>query len=201
MRATLAVMVQPWKVIALLGLVSSGCLWERNIDSRMARLQAGVTTRRVVTRAPEQPIGGTVARTTTPPDLTEQVPQVSSYGVTGSMQFTMRMLKHVYAGGELEAGPMERTGSYLGGAYGVAGAEVSSPRGTLSVEMNAGRRWIRYELGAENVPHNVLEPRVRGQLFLTPQVTLGGMIGASVMPEERGWMAGVYVGLYSLDMK
>lgn len=196
-------MVQPWKVIALLGLVSTGCLWERNIDRRMARLQAGVTTRRVVTSAPEPrtAVGGIAARTRTPPDLAEQVPQVSSYGVTGSMQFTMRMLKNVYAGGEIEAGPMERTGSYLGGAYGVAGAEVSSPRGTLSVEMNAGRRWIRYELGADNVPHNVLEPRVRGQLFLNPQVALGGMIGASLMPEERGWMAGVYVGLYSFDMK
>jgi hypothetical protein len=67
--------------------------------------------------------------------------------------------------------------------------------------MNAGRRWIRYELGADDVPHDVLEPRVRAQLFLTPQVTLGGMIGGSVMPDERGWMAGVYVGLYSLELK
>lgn len=194
-------MLQRCTVIALTGLVGTGCLWERNVDQRMARLQLGMTSRRVATTVPEPPTpGGVIARTTTEPDPgpTQGPPM---FGVTGSLQFTMRMLRHLYAGGEVEAGPLERTGSYLGGAYGVAGAEMTSPRGSLSVEMAGGRRWLRYELGAEDVPFTVLEPRVRGQWFLTPQVTLGGVVGGSVMPEERGWMAGVYVGIYSREGK
>ena len=185
-------MAQPWQVIALAGLAAGGCLWEQNVDQRMARLQLGVTSRQIAASTPAPPTG--VARTISP---TEPTSTPASSSVTGSMQFTMRLLRNTYVGGELEAGPLERPGSYLGGAYGVVGAEVSSSRGSLSVEMSGGRRWLRYEMGADDIPSTVLEPRVRGQLLLAPQLTVGGVIGANAMPGERGWMAGMYIGLYS----
>jgi hypothetical protein len=99
-------------------------------------------------------------------------------------------------GAEIEAGPLENSG-YLGGAYGVIGGEASSGRGSLSVEVAGGRRWVRAELGVDDVPSWVLEPRVRAQFALTPQVTLGGLLGADTLPDAHGWLAGVYVGVFS----
>lgn len=185
-------MVRGWKVFVLAGVVASGCVWERDLDRRLARLQLGGNARRMSSSAPARPAG--VARSTLP---TEPASAPATSAVTGSLQFTMRYLRHAYLGGEIEAGSLERTGSYFGGAYGVAGAEALSSRGSVSVELGAGRRWLRYELGADDVPETVLEPRVRGQLSLTPQITLGGVIGASAMPGEHGWMAGLYFGMYS----
>lgn len=178
----------------IMALVSTGCLWERNVERRLTRMQLGVTTRQVGVPAPTAPPG--VARTISPP---AETPELASSGVTGALQFTMRARRNVYLGGEVEAGPLERSG-YFGGAYGVAGAEVSSSVGTLSVELTAGRQWIRNELGADNVPRTMLEPRVRAQLPLTPQITIGGVIGASALPDDRGWMAGIFVGMYSFDL-
>ena len=34
-------------------------------------------------------------------------------------------------------------------------------------------------------------------MWLSPQVTLGGLIGANAAPGENGWMAGLYFGVYS----
>jgi hypothetical protein len=124
---------------------------------------------------------------------------MTTSGVTGSLQFTMRYPRNslpLYMGAEIEAGPLENSG-YLGGAYGVIGGEASSGRGSLSIEVAGGRRWVRAELGADDVPSWVLEPRVRGQFALTPQVTLGGVLGADTLPGEHGWLAGVYIGVFS----
>jgi hypothetical protein len=196
------VMVVKAMVFGIVGMVATGCVWERNVDKRMARLQLGVNSRQLTTAAPaDKP--NYVLRTTQPAQQEQPQPaeptQVASSGVTGSLQFTMRYPHNnvpIYMGGELEAGPLENSG-YLGGAYGVVGAEASSGRGSLSVEMSGGRRWLRAELGAEDLPSWVLEPRVRGQFTLTPQVTLGGVLGANALPDESGWMAGVYVGIFS----
>ena len=187
-------MGQRWNGVWIMALVSTGCLWERNVDRRLTRMQVGVTSRQVGIAAPDAQPG--VARTITPPAAT---PALVSSGVTGALQFTMRARRNVYLGGEVEAGPLEQSG-YFGGAYGVAGAEVSSSVGSLSVELTAGRQWVRTELGADNVPRTMLEPRVRAQLPLTPQITIGGVIGASALPDDRGWMAGIFVGMYSFDL-
>ncbi len=187
-------MVQAWKVFAVAGLFASGCLWERDLDNRLARLQLGVNTRRVAaTPAPPSP---GVARTASP---TEPASEPTMSGATGSLQFTMRLVPGIYAGGEIEAGPFGQTG-YLSGAYGVAGAEATSSIGSLSVELTGGRRWLRHDVGADDIPATVLEPRVRAQLALGSQVTLGGVIGASALSDQHGWMAGLYLGIYSADL-
>lgn len=188
-------------VFGIAGMVATGCVWERNVDKRLARLQLGVNSRQLTTAAPEAK-PDYVVRSTQPVQQeqpTQEPSQIASSGVTGSLQFTMRYPRNnvpIYMGGELEAGPLEN-GGYLGGAYGVVGAEASSGRGSLSVEMGGGRRWLRAELGADDVPSWVLEPRVRGQFTVTPQVTVGGVVGANALPDESGWMAGVYVGIFS----
>ena len=184
-------------LVVALASTAGGCVWEKNLASRPARLQMGFNSRRVVGAPPksEPKISG-VPRTTTDPGG-DSTASVSSTSVTGSMQFTMGYKNGLYLGGEVEAGPMSRQGSFFGGAYGVAGAEMQSPRGSLSVEVIAGRRWVRYELDAGDVASVAFEPRVRGQLWLGPQVSLGGVIGANAVPDEQGWMAGIYLGIYS----
>ncbi len=190
-------MGKPLAVVAL-ACTAGGCLWEKNLADRPARLQLGFNTRRVVMEPPKRDLNsGVIARTNEPG--TTEAPNVSSTGVTGNAQFTMNYPRGFYMGGEVEAGPMARSGSFFGGAYGVAGAETGSQRGSLSVELVAGRRWLRYELGAEDVASVAVEPRVRGQLWLGPQVSLGGVIGANAVPGETGWMAGIYLGIYSDD--
>ncbi|MBA3463210.1 MAG: hypothetical protein H0T46_24855 [Deltaproteobacteria bacterium] len=189
------------KSLAVLGLacVAGGCLWERDLAKRPARMQLGFNTRSVATDVPKPEFAGGVhvARTTGEPAPTTE--RFASKGVTGNAQFTMGYRRGVYMGAELEAGPMSRDGAYFGGAYGVVGADTSSARGSLSVELIAGRRWLRTELGADDIASVAIEPRVRGQLLVGPQVTIGGVIGANAVPGEHGWMAGIYIGLFSHD--
>ena len=185
-------------VLVALACTASGCLWDKKSADRPARLHIGFNTRRVVTEPPKQEFAGGVLARTTEPGETE-TPNVASTGVTGAAQFTMAYRRGFYMGGEVEAGPLGRNGSFFGGAYGVAGAETSSTNGSLSVELIAGRRWVRYELGADDVASIALEPRVRGELWLGPQVSVGGVFGANAVPGEQGWMAGIYLGVYSDD--
>jgi hypothetical protein len=42
----------------------------------------------------------------------------------------------------------------------------------------------------------VLEPRVRGELWLAPQLTLGAAAGAEISG-QHAWMAGIYLGVHS----
>ena len=189
-------MVRGLALVGVLGIVTTGCLWERNGD-RPARLQMGMNSRHLAVVVPEKPVGGYLARSTTQPDPPAST-DVASSAITGSVQFTMQAYRGLYLGGEVEAGRLaDHEGSNFGALYGVAGAETSSRFGSLSVEMIAGRRWLRYELGAEDVGSFALEPRIRGQMWLSPQVTLGGLVGANAAPGENGWMAGVYFGVYS----
>ncbi len=190
-------MVRGLALVGVVGIVATGCLWERNGD-RPARLQLGMNSRHLAVAAPETPVGGYLARSTTEPDPPPSSRDVASSAITGAVQFTMQAYRGFYLGGEVEAGRLaSHEGSNFGALYGVAGAETSSRWGSLSVEMIAGRRWLRYELGAEDVGAFALEPRLRGQLWLSPQVTLGGLIGANAAPGENGWMAGLYFGVYS----
>lgn len=193
----MVVMTRAPVAVALFSIVFSGCLWERNVDRRMARLQMGANARRITMPTPDAPMtsrSGTLARTTTPTDPDPNTE--GSSGVTGTMQFTMRQTKNIYAGGEIEAGPFQRPGSYFGAAYAVLGFETRSSAGSVSVEMIAGRQWLRYEHNAPDVPVTVFEPRARAQISLSDQVSLGGVIGAG-LAGDAGWMAGLYLGVYS----
>jgi hypothetical protein len=172
----------------------SGCLWEygQQVDNRLARLQAGVNTRRVASPPPASTASSSgIARMSEPGSPAPSVERMS--GAVGSVQFTMRQRHGIYAGAETEAGPVERMG-FLSGAYAVIGAEMRSHLGSISVEMMGGRQWLRF--GGDETAIGVLEPRARGQLSLSPQISVGGVIGAGLL-NDAGWMAGIYIGVYS----
>lgn len=121
--------------------------------------------------------------------------------VSTSMRFIGRTSFNTFVGIEGEAGTLlGHNGSNLAGAYGVVGArgELSSVR--LAVETVAGQRWVRYTLdGSRTDPSTfVVEPRVRADLWLGPQVTLGAAVGAT-LGDRSVWMAGVYLGFSSSD--
>lgn len=192
-------MVQAWKVLTfttLATLVGVGC--GPVLDRPLVRAQLGANARRIAMPAPASSRPNTVARSTqiqTQPAGAE--PQLSDNAYTGNLQFSVRPVGYLYFGGEVEAGAFARQGSNYGGAYGVIGLEGGGARAWISLEVAAGRQWIRWDLESKDIGTNIVEPRVRGHLMLNPQISLGAMVGATAVPEERGWAAGLFMGFYS----
>ncbi|HEU4615349.1 MAG TPA: hypothetical protein VFS15_24815, partial [Kofleriaceae bacterium] len=87
--------------------------------------------------------------------------------------------------------------SNVAGAYGVAGVRSDLGALRIAAEVVAGRRWVRYALdGTEDPTLLMVEPRVRADIWLASQLTLGVAAGAT-LGERSVWMAGVYVGFHS----
>lgn len=177
-------------LIALGTAVGAGCAIDPHKHYRPTRMQVGLHARQyaVPGAAPSnaaraavaQPGGGSDAETS---------------GVTGALQFTQTLRRFLYVGGELEAGTLSRRGSNVAGGYGVLGLEHRAAYGTVGVELVGGYRALRAELGAEDIGSLVLEPRVRGQVWMSPQLSLGATAGTNV--EDGTWMAGFFVGVHS----
>jgi hypothetical protein len=168
----------------------SGCVYGHHYD-RPARLQLGVRTRQLHT--PVAPPDQVAFRTTEP---TSTAATESHEAVMGSAQFTMQAAGNLYLGGEVEAGTLETPGSNAAGAYAIAGVEGKSRFGALAAEITGGWRTMRSSISTEDVDSFALEPRVRGDIWLGPQLTLGGLAGAT-LGENRSWMAGVFVAFHS----
>jgi hypothetical protein len=116
---------------------------------------------------------------------------------TVAFRFTMKTRWNTYTGAEAEAGTFSHAGSNFAGAYAVFGASAPlSLRGNISAELAGGWRATRESVDARDRSVGILEPRVRGELWLSPQVTLGGVMGAELSPEHP-WMAGLYLGIHS----
>lgn len=124
---------------------------------------------------------------------TTKAPPTSA--ITGSAQFTMAWRGPIYLGIEAEGGAMSRGGSNYAGGYGVVGAESESRLGSLAVEVVAGRRWMRQDANSPDVGAFAIEPRLRGQFWVSDQITFGAAIGAT--PIDRSVMAGVFIGVHS----
>ena len=135
-------------------------------------------------------------RSMEPPDVSEQ----ANTALTTSLRFTGEHRYNTYLGGEAETGVMlGRAGSNIAGAYAVAGARGEVGRLRVAAELVAGRRWIRYALdGTQDATLMMAEPRVRGEMWLSPIWTLGGAVGAT-LSERDVWMAGIYLGVHSTD--
>lgn len=102
-------------------------------------------------------------------------------------------------GGEAETGRFAgQDGSNIAGGYAVAGARAPLRLGALSAELAGGWRSLRDSIDAPDHSMYILEPRVRGELWLNPQLTLGAAAGAEV-GGQHAWMAGVYIGVHSHD--
>jgi len=135
--------------------------------------------------------------------------------------------RHLYAGLEVELGgvadpaaagtQMESTGAFGSptlsqdsgielGAYGVAGARMSSTHGALAAELAGGVRTISYQFASSyhdcqqtsmiEDTRGVVEARVRGELWVSPWLAVGATVGNSMIARDD-WMAGVYLSAHS----
>jgi hypothetical protein len=181
--------------------VCASCALDPHRQDRPAQLRLGTNARHFTASTPtasSEPLArvGAVQRAPVAAGAGESTTTVGHEAITGSAQFTMTAHRFVYLGGELEAGKLENAGSNVAGAYAVAGAQHTARYGSLGVEVVGGWRQLRYSLDEDPVSQSILEPRVRGELWLSPQVTFGAKAGAT-LGEQGAWMAGIYLGFHS----
>ena len=169
----------------------TGCPIDRfSRYDRPAHAEMGFNTRHF----PSDPTKSSTARET-PGAMTTS--DVAGTSMSIDFRFTMRTRWSTYMGVEAEAGAFAgEAGSNLAGAYGVFGAAIPRRHLTLSPELAIGWRGMRAGVEADDHDVTVLEPRVRGELWLSPVITLGAAAGAEVTG-EHAWMAGIYLGVHS----
>jgi hypothetical protein len=101
---------------------------------------------------------------------------------------------------------LAQSGGFIVDSVGVVGVRGRTGAGTLGVEMAGGLRAVSYSFhssyhGCEQMADllafaPVAEARARGELWLSPWLTAGAMVGASVL-ERDAWMGGLYLGVHS----
>jgi hypothetical protein len=168
-------------------LTLSGCVVDPYRQERPIRMLLGANARDITNSE-----NGATFRTASgePPQRHE-----SHTAGTGDVQFTVAY-RALLIGVEAETGRLGGEGTNFGGAYGVIGLEHHMYRSSLGVELVSGWRGLRYNTDADDVNSLVTEPRVRGQIQLSDQVTFGGVAGAT-LGELGSWMAGAYIGFHS----
>jgi hypothetical protein len=191
------------KRMVLVALVLGGCVTDKPWTARPVRFNAGISERHLATAPPVTPspadstnLPRNVARSTDPTTSIESSDASPSNATVGAAEFTLALRYHAYAGGGLETGTLGRPGSSIAAIYGVVGAESTNSIGALAVELAAGWQTMRADVYSKDFDSRILEPRVRGELWLSSQFTLGASVGG--MPGgDSGWVAGVYVGVHS----
>lgn len=123
----------------------------------------------------------------------------SGNGVTVSLRFTKWMRWHTFTGVEAETGTLTTRNSNFAGAYGLFGTRHELGPIALFVEAAAGKRWVRYELMEKDRTTWMIEPRVRAETWLNDRFTFGGAIGSTITGDVRVWLAGLYIGVHSLE--
>lgn len=119
--------------------------------------------------------------------------------LTLDLRFTRWLPRNLYFGVEGEIGKLDAFDhSNLAGAYGLFGARGDIGFAQLFVEMAAGQRKVRYSDGMEDAARLIAEPRARMEVWLGPRVTLGGALGTTLGGRDV-WMAGIYIGVHSLE--
>jgi hypothetical protein len=101
---------------------------------------------------------------------------------------------------------VQLSGGFIVDSLGLVGLRGRTGFGTLGVEMAGGLRAVSYEFhssyhGCEQMTGimafaPVAEARARGELWLSPWLSAGAIVGASVL-ERHAWMGGLYLGLHS----
>lgn len=183
-----------------MSVLATGCLLDRSVGDRPARFHAGPNMRVVnmSSAAGQGPAGNptTPARSSSPTGgTTTSLDHMNA--VSAALQFTMQTAGHTYVGGEVETGTIGKLdGSNLAGAYGVVGAEAVAGLGSLGVELATGWQALRTDWDSDADNRLIFEPRVRGQLWLAEQWTIGGEVGARLGGGGE-WVGGVYLGVHS----
>jgi len=145
------------------------------------------------------PAAKTPGRLVRPNASTSTAPDEHQLSATSiAMQFTMATAGQLYTGIEVETGRLDRPGSNLAGAYAVAGLEQRFGFGAVGAELAAGWQGLRYQFGDEDHDTLVAEPRLRGQVWIAEQWTLGATAGVRLTGDRNDdWMAGAYLGVHS----
>ncbi len=178
--------------------MGSGCLLDPHAGRRPARFHLGPNTRALsVPTAPDPgPVrpGGGAARSATSPEPDAQ--QLSAGSI--AMQFTMATAYPLYTGIELETGRLDLPHSNFAAAYAVVGLDQTLGFGSIGAELATGWQSLRYHSGDLEHESLVAEPRLRGQLWIAEQWTLGATFGVRMAGEhDDDWMAGAYLGVHS----
>ncbi|HTL35477.1 MAG TPA: hypothetical protein VL326_20255 [Kofleriaceae bacterium] len=168
----------------------AGCIVDPFIHyERPVRAEFGMNTRHFRSD-PTVPTTARVTSSPTPKDIDGSAASVA-------LRFMMRMRWTTYMGAEAEAGTfLGREGSNLAGAYAVFGATAPFRPGTIAAEIAGGWRGMRDRVGVPDHDVTIIEPRVRGELWLGDQFTLGATAGAE-LTSQHSWMAGIYLGVHS----
>jgi hypothetical protein len=182
------------RLVLAVALTSAGCaLFDPRPVEPPARLTIGAATRRFA--APVDNDSATFRQSPPPaPELT--VPHESVLATVG---FTMASKYGTYAGGEIETGVLDSPGSSAAGMYGVFGVRRAIEAGYFAAELASGWRSVRYSLDTEPVGKLVAEPRLRADVWLGPQFTLGATLGLT-LGDQTVWMAGVSLGVHSHEL-
>jgi hypothetical protein len=175
-----------WLVIA--SILLSACMLDPQRQQRPIRLLLGANARDITNSE-----NGATFRTESG-EAAEK--RHASHGAgTGDAQFTVAY-RSILVGIELEEGRLATDGSNFAGAYSIVGYEHKLRSASFGVELASGWRGIRYKGDTDDVSAFVAEPRVRGQIQLSDQVTFGAVAG-STLGELGSWMAGAYLGFHS----
>lgn len=143
-----------------------------------------------------------------------------------SLRASIGLSRAVYAGLEVDLGGVTQPGAsaemastgvfgspdlrpghgLLVDSLGIAGVRAGTGFGALGLELAGGLRAVSYSFHSSyhdcrqatsvGALAAVAEARARGELWLTPWLTAGAMLGTSVL-ERNAWMGGVYLGVHS----
>jgi hypothetical protein len=175
-------------VFALCG----GCVLDGARDRRPARMQLGAQARHFPAG---QQLPMTAFKATEQPTMTTTD---SHQAFMAALGLTMGMRNGMYVGGELEAGMLETAGSNAAGGYAVFGAKLPFGKSSVGAEVAGGYRTVRFNVETEDLERFVVEPRVRGEIWLGPRVTLSASAGWTV-GDQSIWMAGASIGIHQSD--
>jgi len=165
-------------------------------DGHAMQFEVGVNTRHFST---ESAASGVAFRSTTGESTVPSAEDGTA--LTTSLRFTGRAWYNTFLGVEAEVGEiLGAASSNIAGAYVVAGARGDLGLLTLGAELVAGQRWVRYDDTNMRTDPSALiaEPRLRADIWIAPQVTLGAAAGAT-LGDSSVWMAGVYLGVHSIE--
>ena len=108
--------------------------------------------------------------------------------------------------GVFGAPDLQQERGFLVDSFGVVGIHGAIGSGGLGVELAGGMRAASYSFHSSyhdcqqstsiTALAPVAEARARGELWLSPWLTAGVTVGASVL-ERNTWMGGVYLGVHT----
>ena len=183
----------------LAGALASGCLLDPQAGKGPARFHVGPNTRTLSLPASEPsatPAAGDAGQRSASPAPSPGEQQLSANSV--AMQFTMATPYAFYAGVEAETGRLGQPGSNLAVASAIVGVDQELGFGSVGAELAVGWQSVRYDRGDQEHGALVGEPRIRGQVWIAEQWTLGAAVGTRLSRERSDeWMAGAYLGVHS----